>query len=456
MKQKRQTRPLQQVKRVTGSGSLVVRRGGTVAARLLAVAGAIIFLQTVTATGWVPHLPDTAAARRSTVEEIHAPVDRAYAADRQIIEVPGNEPVLYRTEEQNGNRYHIYIPAGSDEMQLASAGTFIVRRRLDDGAFDQIKIFLQRNEGSYIRLFPHGRTARMDVYVAHEALYRDVPVAMTMERALTASTEMLIRLSSGYVDWSFLDVDTDHDGYATIARMAQQIRDALPGLPDAEDGAMDAEGNLVFIESLVSQERLPGFNCSGFAKWVVDGIVRERTGRFLSIEPLKEKHLDHRGTSWSEPLEDLRDPYFGLDWTRNLAREVSALNRGVDRSAIGPEALDVRNVPSAQYTEDVGYRVDTLTGVLYWLARREPGTFYLGSINRLFGEDPVLRQHTHVVALFPYFDRAGTFHVAVMERNVETSIASLERRYGNDFIHLVRVPGSDTFTPPRFGAFAVD
>jgi hypothetical protein len=123
---------------------------------------------------------------------------------------------------------------------------------------------------------------------------------------------------------------------------------------------------------------------------------------------------------------------------------------------IDPEALDVRNVPSAQYTEDVGYRVDTLTSVLYRLARRDPGTFYLGSVNRLFGEDPVLRQHTHVVALFPYFDRAGTFHVAVMERNVETSVASLERRYGNDFIHLVRVPGSDDFTPPRFGTPAVD
>ncbi|HKL21295.1 MAG TPA: hypothetical protein VJ904_05780, partial [Tichowtungia sp.] len=362
------------------------------------------------------------------------------------------EPVLYRTDQQNGNRYHIFIPAGSDDMQLASAGTFIVRRRMDDGAFDQIKIFLQRHEGSYIRLFPAGRTARMDVYVAHEALYRDVPVAVTMERALTAPSDMLIRISSGYVDWSFLDVDTDNPGYETIERMAQQIRDALPGLPDAEDGAMDAEGNLVFIESLVSQEGLPGFNCSGFAKWVVDGIFRQRTGRFLPIERLKEKHLAVRGTSWSEPLEDLRDPYFGLDWTRNLAREVAALNRGVDSSVIDPEALDVRSVPSAQYTEDVGYSVDSLNSVLYWLARREPGMFYLGSVNRLFGEDPVLRQHTHVVALFPYFNRAGTFHVAVMERNVETSINSLERRYGNDFIHLVRVQGSEEFLPPVFNA----
>ena len=69
----------------------------------------------------------------------------------------------------------------------------------------------------------------MDVYVAHEALYRGVPVAMTMERALTAPTDTLIRLSSGYIDWTFLDVDTNHPGYDTIERMVQQIRAALTG-----------------------------------------------------------------------------------------------------------------------------------------------------------------------------------------------------------------------------------
>jgi hypothetical protein len=395
-------------------------------------------------------IPDTSYARRAVLDVLTVPAGAGRRAIREIIRVPGGDAVLHRTDAQNENIYHLFIPAVDDELETASPGTYIVRRRESDGAFDQIKIFLQRHEGSFIRLFPNGRTLRMDVFIAGEALFRDVPVAMSMERALTAPTETILTATSGVVDWSVLDVDPHAEGYRTISTMVERIRRAIPYLPDAEDGAMDAEGNLVFIESLLSQERLPGFNCSGFAKWVVDGLYGPRTGSFLSLDILKEKHLDYRGTSWSRPLEDARDPYFGLDWTRNLAVQMEALNRGVDPDRIHPESMDVRNVSVATYTEDVGYRVDSLIPVLYWLARHEPGTFYLGSINRLFGSDPVLRQHTHVVVFFPYFDETGRFQVAVMERNVETGIASLQRRYGKDHVHLVRLRGGTDFRAPLF------
>ncbi len=398
--------------------------------------------------------PDTSHARRSVLNDLyatfHTPDGEDNDPERQLISSPWGSPVLYRREEQNGNRYDIFIPAGSDDLQIAAPGTYVLRRRIADNAFDQIKIFLQRDEGSFLRLRPEGRTLRMDVHIANTVMYRNVPVPMSMNRALTAPVESLIRETTGIVDWSLLEVYPDESGYAEIRHMVEEIRRALPGLPNAEDGAMDAEGNLVFIESLVSQERLPGFNCSGFAKWVVDGVYRPETGRYLPIEPLKEKHLGLRGTAWSEPLEDARDPYFGLDWTRNLAVHMAATRRNVDPAIIGRESLDVRDVPTAAYVEDVGYPVDALSSVLYWLALREPGTFYLGSVNRLFGEAPVLRQHTHVVVLFPYFDGEGRFHTAVMERNVETDIQSLERRYGDDFIHLVRVDASARFEAPGF------
>ncbi len=395
-------------------------------------------------------IPDTSFARRAVLDILTAPTDRGHPAIREIIRVPGGDPVLHRTDEQNGNIYHLFIPAADDTLETASPGTYIIRRRESDGAFDQIKVFLQRDEGSFIRLFPKDRTLRMDVYIAAERLYRDVPVAMSMERALSAPIDTIIRTTAGVVDWSVLEVNPQDEGYRTIRTMADRIRAALPHLPDAEDGAMDSDGNLVLIETLVSQERLPGFNCSGFAKWVVDGLYGSRTGTFLSLDVLKEKHLDYRGTSWSQPLEDARDPYFGLDWTRNLAVQMEVLNRDVASESKDPESMDVRNVPFARYSEDVGYRVDSLTQVLYWLARNEPGTFYLGSINRLFGSDPVLRQHTHVVVFLPYFDETGRFRVAVMERNVETSIASLQRRYGNDHVHLVRVRGGADFRAPLF------
>jgi hypothetical protein len=61
---------------------------------------------------------------------------------------------------------------------------------------------------------------------------------------------------------------------------------------------------------------------------------------------------------------------------------------------------------------------------------------------------PTLRQHHHVVLLFPYFDVGGGFHVAVMERNVETSLTSLVSRYGKEYVHLERIGSDGAFVLP--------
>jgi hypothetical protein len=145
-------------------------------------------------------------------------------------------------------------------------------------------------------------------------------------------------------------------------------------------------------------------------------------------------------------VEDARDPYFGLDWTRNIAVALMQLDH--PGTELAPTAADVREVPFSQYVRNVGYPVVDMKEVLYLLAIQDPGYFYLGSVNKEFGTDPVLRQHTHVVVLFPYFTGDGKFRVSVMERNVETSLQSLADRYPDDFIHLVRIRAERNYVPP--------
>src|SRR5690554_4325612 len=115
-------------------------------------------------------------------------------------------------------------------------------------------------------------------------------------------------------------------------------------------------------------------------------MYRQLTGAWLSISDLKEKHFDLRGSAIGLEYEDERDPYFGLDWTRNIATEIARAHLS---PAYEPEDSDVRSVPFFEYTEDLGYEVPELWQIMYILAITEPGHWYLGSINGEFGSDPV-------------------------------------------------------------------
>ena len=159
---------------------------------------------------------------------------------------------------------------------------------------------------------------------------------------------------------------------------------------------------------------------------------------------LKERDLGIRGNRWTGPLEESRDPYFGIDWSRHLARELA---RARGDGTGGVEASDVRDAPGFAYVDDVGYPIADLPTVLFRLARTAPGRIYLGSVNRPAPGDPSLRQHDHLVVLLPYVDAGRVFRPAVFESAAETSTGSLVKRYPSDFIHLVRLRRQGRFRP---------
>lgn len=392
-------------------------------------------------------IPDHSEVRLGARDYIEAPVHELLRMPEQVVEPRlGGPRVRISVQATDTHAYLLFVNELDEAFPLYAAGTYILRRERETGSVDQLKVFLRSDPRFFVRVWPDGDARSvMTVYLAGYPLYEHISIPLPIPVIMMQPLEQLLSVAAGRVDWSLFVPDTDREGYATIERMVSRARAALPSLPDAEDGAMDAQGRLVFIESLVLQDQAPGFNCSGFAKWIVDGVCRPLYGTYLSIDEMKRKHLDLRGNRWSAANEDERDPYFGLDWTRNLATAV--LSRAHE-SSVHPEAADVRSVPFHTYVEDMGYQVDELQQILYLLAVEEPGAFYLGSVNQEFGRAPVLRQHVHVVVLFPYFDGDGQFRVVVMERNVESSLESLDARYRGDYIHLVRVAGTDLFAPP--------
>ncbi len=378
---------------------------------------------------------------------IHSPINEVKSASLGIFRQTGDGRMIkVKTEESSLSFYQLFLIEQDYSYPVARRGNYVIKRDGDDGSFEQVKIFLRNDTGSFIRIFPSGDRSIMDVFLLDHCIYKDVILPLNISQIFSSPLEKIMDMTSSRIDWSIFHDPEALNQNSVKYQTLYDIRNHLSELNDCEDGAMDRDGNYVFIEDLSGQEEDPGgFNCSGFAKWIVDGFVFPLTGELLDIVELKSKPLDIRGNSWTERSEDERDPFFGLDWTRALAVSLLGLQHG---TGFSPEAADVRRADFFSYTEDVGWALGELEPLLYLLAKDEPNHFYLGSVNIPFGSVPVIRQHTHVVVLFPYFDVLGNFRVAVLERNQETTLSSLRSRYGNDFVHLVRVEARGEFILP--------
>jgi len=210
-------------------------------------------------------------------------------------------------------------------------------------------------------------------------------------------------------------------------------------------------------------------NCSGFAKWIVDGILRPVTGERLPINVLKAP-FGERGSSSTAHWEESRDLFFGLDWCRNLASRAGSALRS---AAFGTQdEIEVRHWPFSQvllrnaggslayaypgHLRNAGFGFEGLHPLLYTLAVDEPGRIYLAAVNKEIGAPvtpdnprglPVIRQYYHIAVLVPYFTESGVFQVAVFESAEETSFNRFKTRYPGQFVNLVRIPIEGRFDP---------
>ena len=366
----------------------------------------------------------------------------------------------------SGNYQYIVYAAGRDgKWPLYSQGTWIIKRRFGSDEFSQVKIFLKSDPGTYIRIRPDADRSRLDLVIKGGVFAMDTPLPLSFSRILVSTVADIVDLTRGSLDWSLLDPDPAD--YGAISTLDSEIRSRLRSLRYADDGGLDAQGKPVFIASGERQAaKTAGLNCSGFAQWVVDGLVKPVSGEWLDRSTLSLKRIATRKSAAEPSFEDSLDPYFGLDWTRNLALAAGAVLEGLPTE--GPKAADVTRAPFAlvegesapvngdpayrdfaPYEEDAGFASEGIPALLWWLAIKDPGYFYLASIS---AQDMAgLRHHYHVSLLLPWFDSGGTFHADVFESDAETSLAALIQRTKGQMIHLVRVKAEIAFDPPALG-----
>jgi hypothetical protein len=409
--------------------------------------------------------------------------------DTWFTEIPGR--ALGRRAELftlgGGGRVQVRTEAGRDEFMIILAretggplglswgafpgwaqGSWILTRRKDTGEAARIRVFLRSDPYTYVQFRPlSDDKCQMDVVVYDAYILRSLPLPVPLERLYTMPVEEALSLAGDKFPRRYFEPDPAN--YRDVRNFIAQVRSRIPELTFADDGALDEKGNYVYIGTLEDQDPPGGLNCSGFAKWVVDGILRPLTGERLPIGPLKEP-FGQRGSSFTEPWESVRDPFFGLDWTRQLAsRAMTALRS----SAYGGlEEIEVQRQPFSQvivrgqntsalraypgFLKDAGYGFEGLHPLLYTLAIDEPGRVYLASVNTELGPPateenprgrPRMRQHFHIAVLVPFFNEYGNFQVAVFESAGETSFTSFKTRYPAHAVNLVRIPVESSFDP---------
>jgi hypothetical protein len=376
----------------------------------------------------------------------------------------------------------VYTLAGGDRIQIRAEGTrdectiilareregafpgwaqgsWLLTRRKDTGRPERIRIFLRSDPYMYVQFRPLAENkSLMDVVLYDAYVVRSQPLGIPFERLLVIPVEEALKTAGAFFPRRYFDPDPGM--YRDLRKFIGLVRQRLPELRFRDDGAIDENGRYVFINNLKAQDETGGLNCSGFAKWIVDGILRPHTGKRLSVPPLKEPFGD-RGSSFSEFYERFRDPFFGLDWTRNLAGQAGFFLRSPDFGTL--EEIEVqkgkfvsviqRNRDGSSlraypgFLRNAGFGSEGLHPLLYTLAIDEPGFIYLASVNNETGPAPRMRQHFHVAVLVPYFTETGNFRIALFESAAETSFANFKVRYPGHYINLVRIPVDGVFDP---------
>ncbi|WKC78060.1 hypothetical protein QIA31_03065 [Borreliella turdi] len=339
------------------------------------------------------------------------------------------------SEVSSGHVYYSFFNKKKN-VNYIFPGSYVIKVGKD--GIEQIKIFFINRGDSFIRIRPAKFSSSADFYLINTLIYKDVKLPFKIEDIAVISLGNIINYIGQVIDFRYF-IPEYFDIYKDISNMVISLRKALKSFSIAEvaDGAMDEHGKMVYIKTGLLQKDSVGFNCSGFVKWVADSIYKSMTGRLLRIDDLKLRHIGVRGGAFTKSHEFNRDPFFGLDWIRNIAYRINNINMDLDLSKI--KENDVNNIKFFDYIDNRGYKIKNLEFLLYSLALDEPGYIYFGSISTDVSNLSGMVLHKHVVLFLPFLDENRIFRVSVNEVNAETSIKSLQKRYPNSYIHLVRV-----------------
>ena len=446
----------------------------------------------------VSHVPDSSRIRERLVETwFDAPLSVVRMNMPEVHETPGGTFEV-RMEETETTFSIVVAPRAQLMVTTFSAagerteiqdvyytdapGSWVLTRSKATGAPLFIRLYFSYNSDIFVQLSPvaDGTASRTNVDFMLYNMYatRAVPLHMPFTRFYGVSLGTLVQWTARTVPWHYADV---YPGvYRAVKQMIGVIRNRLPDIVYREDALYDERGNPISVAtgkarviSAADGDKLSLSSC-GFVKWIADGLVEPLAGGGLLRAPLIVPTVTNSAVGYQGVLSQAYNLSLALDWTRNLASAIRAVESGVELRYPDSD-VDVRLEPFVAestpggvarvtgYLADNGYSMTQLRALLYVLAVTDPGKFYFGAIRdtdrsrtvqtvaadgtRTTEHLPEVKVFNTCVALFPYFDDNGRFACAVFADGAEYELSSLIAQYRKEFIHLVRVNASDQFYP---------
>ena len=379
------------------------------------------------------------------------------------------------------------IPALTDydlpNRNLVPQGTWILYRNLDTGSPTLIKIYPRENPALSISIHPAAQKAHtgksfIDVCLFNAYVCKDIAIGVPFETLYYLSLSRLKEQTEAVIPWNLFDPPRYN---SPVKAMSEIIAGRTYRLVYLEDGCFDHNGKPVHISNLqpqtefeinaamnidqIQSEVSGGVDSAGFAKWIIDGIIRPVAGQGTIIESLK-RSTEVPKTHFTKPYLDKVNIFFGLDWIRNLGSAALSLN--LNRTVYPDDSgLDVTVCPFALtnaastasekaakqpaflgYQQYAGYQTSYLVPILYYLAIGEPGHFYLACLSRgpISSENRVYNQ---IAVFFPYFDQWGEFHLDIYEDGALVPVSTFIENNKDTYTALVRVraPEKGLFNP---------
>ena len=438
-------------------------------------------------------IPDSAEVRESiTASWLSAPLEKVIKRASELhTDLKGNSFTVSGKYAENSKDMYVIsvVPDLTDyslpEHNLVPQGTWMLYRKLDTGVPLLIKIYPRENPALSISLRPASQKAYsgksfIDICLFNAYVCKDIAIGVPFETLYHISLSRLKELTQAIIPWDLFNPPRYNSPVKAMSRIVENLQYRLVPL---KDGCFDHNGKPVHISNSQPQTELEittamnidqirsevigGVDSAGFAKWIIDGMVRPVAGQGTVIESLK-RATEAPKTHFTKPYLDTENVFFGLDWIRNLG--AAALSLNLNRTVYPDSAgLDVADCPFALtdavavvgtgntvtkqpaflgYQQYAGYQTAYLLPLLYYRAIVEPDHFYLACISTMPSATE-LRRYDRIAVFFPYFDGWGEFHLDIYEDGIQVPVDEFIEKNKDAYAALVRVraPEEGLFNP---------